>query len=104
MGVVTLLLVVALAAAQLGFAVYAAQQAGTAARAGARVASDGVGQRQRGSSVARESMSEWVAKKASFRTSGGAGSVTVTVRVKVPKLLPLFNFRPIEKSATMPTD
>ncbi|NED11103.1 TadE/TadG family type IV pilus assembly protein [Streptomyces sp. SID9124] len=102
-GVLTLLLVVALAVVQLGLAVYAAQQAGTAARAAARVASTDH-QTGRAGAVARESMSGWLADGASVSTGAGAESVTVTVRVSVPTLLPMFSFGSVEKSATMPSD
>ncbi|MYQ77833.1 MULTISPECIES: TadE/TadG family type IV pilus assembly protein [unclassified Streptomyces] len=102
-GVLTLLLVVALAVVQLGLAVYAAQQASTAARAAARVAST-EGRQGRAGAVARESMSGWLADGATVSTGAGAESVTVTVRVSVPALLPMFSFGSVEKSATMPSD
>ncbi|OKJ78075.1 TadE/TadG family type IV pilus assembly protein [Streptomyces sp. CB02460] len=102
-GVLTLLLVVALAVAQLGIAVYAAQQAGTAARAAARVAST-EDQQGRAGAVARASMSSWLADGATVSTGAGAESVTVTVRVSIPALLPMFSFGSVEKSATMPSD
>lgn len=102
-GVLTLLLVVALAVVQLGIAVYAAQQAGTAARAAARVASDG-NQDHRAGEVARESMSGWLADGVTVDSRSGYDSVTVKVRVKIPSLLPMFRFGPVEKSATMPSD
>lgn len=102
-GVLTLLLVVALAVVQLGIAVYAAQQAGTAARTAARVASTDH-QEHRAGAVARDSMSGWLADGAEASTTRGAGSLTVTVRVSIPSLLPMFSFGSVEKSATMPTD
>ncbi|MCX4447160.1 TadE/TadG family type IV pilus assembly protein [Streptomyces sp. NPDC087866] len=102
-GVLTLLLVVALAVVQLGIAVYAAQQAGTAARTAARVASTD-DQTYRAGTVARESMSGWLADGATVTSGGGGDSVTVTVRVAIPSLLPMFSFGSVEKSATMPSD
>lgn len=102
-GVLTLLLVVALAVVQLGIAVYAAQQAGTAARAAARVASDG-NQDHRAGAVARESMSDWLADGATVDSRSGYDSVTVKVKVAIPSLLPMFSFGPVQKSVTMPRD
>ncbi|MEU2025938.1 TadE/TadG family type IV pilus assembly protein [Streptomyces sp. NPDC016469] len=102
-GVLTLLLLVALAVAQLGIAVYAAQQAGTAARAAARVAST-EGQQGRAAAVAKESMSGWLADGASVTEETGGEAVTVQVRVSIPGLLPMLSFGSVEKSATMPRD
>ncbi|WP_330240481.1 TadE/TadG family type IV pilus assembly protein [Streptomyces sp. NBC_00525] len=102
-GVLTLLLVVALAVVQLGLAVYAAQQAGTAARTAARVAST-EDQEHRARSVALASMSGWLADGATVTRETGADAVTVEVRVSVPGLLPMFSFGSVTKSATMPRD
>ncbi|WP_406284526.1 TadE/TadG family type IV pilus assembly protein [Streptomyces sp. NBC_00209] len=102
-GVLTLLLVVALAVAQLGIAVYAAQQAGTAARTAARVAST-EDQQGRGAAVAKQSMSGWLADGAGVSEEAGAEAVTVRVSVKIPSLLPMLSFGSVEKSATMPRD
>ncbi|MFF2726702.1 TadE/TadG family type IV pilus assembly protein [Streptomyces sp. NPDC058008] len=100
-GVLTLLLVVTLAVVQLGIAVYAAQQAGTAARAGARVASydrASMGADQ----AARASMSGWLADGASVEERPGFDGTTVTVKVPIPALLPMFDFGSVTKRATMP--
>ncbi|MEU2251490.1 TadE/TadG family type IV pilus assembly protein [Streptomyces sp. NPDC019224] len=102
-GVLTLLLVVALAVVQLGLAVYAAQQAGTAARAAARVAST-EDQQHRAGAVAKQSMSSWLADGATVTSETGGEAVTVHVRVSIPSLLPMFSFGSVEKSATMPSD
>ncbi|WP_406093150.1 TadE/TadG family type IV pilus assembly protein [Streptomyces sp. NBC_01013] len=102
-GVLTLLLVVSLAVVQLGIAVYAAQQAGTAARAGARVGSDKY-QFGRAQSVALDSLSDWLADDATAIPSGGVNEVTVRVKVRIPSLLPMFTFGSVTKKATMPRD
>ncbi|MFF5333117.1 TadE/TadG family type IV pilus assembly protein [Streptomyces sp. NPDC013181] len=102
-GVLTLLLVVALAVVQLGLAVYAAQQAGTAARTAARVASS-KDQEHRAREVALASMSGWLADGATVTRETGDEAVTVEVRVSVPGLLPMFSFGSVTKSATMPRD
>jgi hypothetical protein len=104
-GVIGLLLFVALAAIQLGLVAYTAQQAGTAARAAARAASteDGGDVRRAGLG----SMSGWLADGAAVapgECSGGDDEVTVTVRVRVPEILPVFGFDPAVRTVTMPCD
>lgn len=84
-------------------AAYAANQAGTGARAAARMASmslSGGCDRQAG----KDAMSDWTAERARFRTSGsGRNKVTCTARVKVPDILPGINiWSTAERSATMP--
>ncbi|MDH2393541.1 TadE/TadG family type IV pilus assembly protein [Streptomyces sp. HNM0663] len=100
-GWLVLLLFVAMAAVQVGLAVYAAQQAGTAARAAARVASQK--EADTGYETAgRAAMSSWL--DAGFALSGGADEVTVRATVTVPSVVPgLFSLR-TSKSATMPRD
>ncbi|MFI2778432.1 TadE/TadG family type IV pilus assembly protein [Streptomyces sp. ALB3] len=102
-GVLVILLVVALAVVQLGIAVYAAQQAGTASRAAARVASLD-GQAWKYEQAGRASMSGWLADGATFTPSGGGDEMTVTTEVEVPSLLPLLDSWSVTKSATMPRD
>ncbi|MFG2334611.1 TadE/TadG family type IV pilus assembly protein [Streptomyces sp. NPDC048604] len=100
-----LLLFVGLLVIQLGLGVFAAQQAGTAARAAARAQSD-----QRNDvwfeRAARESLSDFLEKDngARITRSGWGDEVTVTVRVKVPSVVPGISFGDAEKSATMPRD
>ncbi|MFI1398380.1 TadE/TadG family type IV pilus assembly protein [Streptomyces sp. NPDC020681] len=98
-GVITLLLFVALAAIQLGLVAYTAQQAGTAARAAARVAS----QDGDAATAGRGAMSDWLADDARITQSGG-DEVTVTVRIGVPALLPVFDFGDATRTVTMPRD
>ncbi|MFD3655087.1 TadE/TadG family type IV pilus assembly protein [Streptomyces sp. NPDC058620] len=100
-GVLTLLLVVAMAVVQLGIAVYAAQQAGTASRSGARVESYDRAT-MGGEQAARASMSGWLADDADVRVQHGFDDVTVTVDVEIPTLLPMFDFGSVTKRATMP--
>ncbi|MFD7864874.1 TadE/TadG family type IV pilus assembly protein [Streptomyces sp. NPDC057682] len=102
-GVLTLLLVVAMAVVQLGIGIYAAQQAGTAARSGARVASDKY-QSFRAEPVARASMSSWLADEATIVPTAGWDDVTVRVTVPIPSLLPIFDFGSVTKTVTMPRD
>ncbi|GAA2480338.1 TadE family protein [Streptomyces gobitricini] len=99
-GWVTVLLTAALAAVQLGFVAYAVQQAGTASRAAARVASQGGD----GSSAGYGAMSSWLADGASITVPPGAGSdqVTATATVPIPSVIPLFSFPSAQRTTTMP--
>ncbi|MFC9246799.1 TadE/TadG family type IV pilus assembly protein [Streptomyces sp. NPDC057136] len=100
-GVLTLLLVVAMAVVQLGIAVYAAQQAGTASRSGARVESYDRASMD-GRSAAYASMSGWLADDADVRVQHGFDEVTVTVEIDIPAVIPMFDFGNVTKRATMP--
>ncbi|WP_327234727.1 pilus assembly protein [Streptomyces sp. NBC_01317] len=100
-GVITLLLIVGLSAVQLGLAAYAVQQAGTAARAAARTAS------YQEADVAPQTAGEaavsgWLTADIGMTDTGEA--VTATATVDVPSVLPLFQFGPAVRSATMPKD
>lgn len=102
LGFLPLLLLVGLLTIQTGIAAYAANQAGTGARAGARSASMSMGGCDEG--AARDAMSGWTADKADI-DSGGSSSdeVTCTVRVEVPDIIPGVNiWGTAERSSTMP--
>lgn len=83
---------------QVGLIAYAAQQAGTAARARARAASLDHGA-QEGCATA---VSDWLSVTCS--ESGGDDSVTVTATVDIPNLVPFWDFGTAQKTATMPLD
>ncbi|MEV6551657.1 TadE/TadG family type IV pilus assembly protein [Streptomyces sp. NPDC051597] len=106
LGFLPLLLLVALAGVQLGLAAYAAQQAGTAARAAARTAAQQ--ERAGGAEQAgRAAVSAWVAQRSTIGGTGGCpgDAVTVTVTVTIPSVFPGVDaFGPVHKSATMPCD
>ncbi|MET7637061.1 TadE family protein [Streptomyces sp. NPDC005438] len=104
-GITPILILVALAAVQLGLAIYAVQQAGTASRAAARTASHS----HPGTSVTqagRDSMSDWLAKKATFTQSVGGQSdeVEVTAKVPIPSIVPGLGLGTAERTVTMPRD
>ncbi|MFB6632841.1 TadE/TadG family type IV pilus assembly protein [Streptomyces sp. NPDC056362] len=98
LGFLPILLLVGLAGLQLGVAAYAAQQAGTAARAAARAASsdaeDGPDPVAAGFAAA-----SW-ATDVKVGASGEEAVATVTVRI--PSVVPFWNFDPVRKTATMP--
>ncbi|UNS98696.1 pilus assembly protein [Streptomyces tubbatahanensis] len=103
-GMLPLLLFVAMAAIQLGIVGYAVQQAGTGARAAARVAAqEEIADRYRASG--RAAMSDWTARRASFALSDGGDEVEVTVTVTIPSLIPgVDSLGEASRSATMPSD
>ncbi|HEX5568096.1 MAG TPA: TadE/TadG family type IV pilus assembly protein [Streptomyces sp.] len=103
-GFLPLLLLVGLAAIQLGLVAYTAQQAGTAARAAARAESlrdGGIG----GDRAGRAAMSGWLAKRATFDRQSTGDEVTVTATVTIPSVIPgVGDFGAVRKRSTMPRD
>ncbi|MFJ3581355.1 TadE family protein [Streptomyces sp. NPDC090127] len=102
LGFLPILLLVALAGIQLGIAAYAAQQAGTGARAAARAATHDettLGYDQAG----RAAMSDWIADRATISPQSGTGEFTATVTVQIPSVVPFWDgFGSVTKSATLP--
>lgn len=98
-GWVTVLLIAALAAVQLGFVAYAVQQAGTASRAAARVASQDP--TANAGAAGEDATSAWLGTNVSV-AGGGGDEVTATATVPIPSVLPLFSFPDARRSTTMP--
>ncbi|GAA2453306.1 TadE/TadG family type IV pilus assembly protein [Streptomyces macrosporus] len=102
LGFLPLLLLVGLAGIQLGLVAYAAQQAGTGARAAARAESveDGeIGGEQAG----RAAVSDWLS--ADFGVGVSADEVTVTARVTIPSVIPgIGDFGEVSRRSTMPRE
>ncbi|PNE31514.1 hypothetical protein AF335_25940 [Streptomyces eurocidicus] len=102
LGFLPVLLLVGLAAVQLGLAAYAAQQAGGAARAAARTATLDDPRVSPGD-AGRAALSGWL------RTEGapqaplcdGGGRTTATVTVEIPSVLPFLGDRTVTRRATM---
>ncbi|WP_030749725.1 TadE/TadG family type IV pilus assembly protein [Streptomyces sp. NRRL S-31] len=96
LGFIPVLLIVGLAGVQIGAVAYAAEQAGTAARAGARAASLG--------RSAQEACARAVSGgiDVSCSSGGGGDSVTVTATVRIPTVV--WDLGDATKSATMPRD
>ncbi|MFI8938340.1 TadE/TadG family type IV pilus assembly protein [Streptomyces syringium] len=106
LGFLPLLLIVALAAIQLGLAAFATQQAGSGARTAARTATlDRTPGEQPPDpeTAARSAMTGWVADRAEIGapTCPDGGEVTATVTVTVPELIPGTGFSTTRR-ATMP--
>ncbi|WP_237317688.1 TadE/TadG family type IV pilus assembly protein [Streptomyces sp. JJ36] len=103
-GMLPLLLLVGLAALQLGIAGYAVQQAGTGARAAARTASQndpGAGCADSG----RAAMSGWTADRATFACAAGDDAVTVTTTVTIPSLIPgIDSLGAADRTVTLPAE
>ncbi|MES9505013.1 TadE/TadG family type IV pilus assembly protein [Streptomyces sp. NPDC000609] len=103
LGFIPLLLLCGLLAIQAGLAAYAANQAGTGARAAARSGSMSA---YGGCDVqaGKDAMSGWTADRVHFRPNGSSfDEVTCTARVEVPDILPgIHIWGTAERSSTMP--
>ncbi|MEV0275540.1 TadE/TadG family type IV pilus assembly protein [Streptomyces sp. NPDC050610] len=102
LGFLPLLLVIGLAAIQLGLAAFAAQQAGSAARAAARTATlDDSGMSPEGAGKA--AVSGWLAGRTDVGAAlcDGGGQTTGSATVEIPAVLP-FDFGTATRTATMP--
>ncbi|MFF8906838.1 TadE/TadG family type IV pilus assembly protein [Streptomyces olivaceoviridis] len=96
LGFIPVLLIVGLAGIQLGAVAYAAEQAGTAARAGARAASLDQSYAQ----ACADAVSGGL--EVSCSSAPGGDSVTVTATVHIPTVV--WDLGSATKSATMPLD
>jgi hypothetical protein len=97
-GFLPILLVIGMAAIQLGLIGYGINQAGTAARAAARVAS----QNGNGEAAGAAAVSGWLTPD--VNAPKGADTTTATVTVHVPAVIPLFSDWNVTRRATMPND
>ncbi|WP_399888109.1 TadE/TadG family type IV pilus assembly protein [Streptomyces sp. BBFR51] len=100
LGFLPILIIVGMAVVQLGLIAYTAQQAGTAARAGARSAS----LRESAESACAAAVSSWLADGTNCPPSYGGDEVTVTATVQIPSIVPGWDFGPATRTATMPLD
>ncbi|MGW5196896.1 TadE/TadG family type IV pilus assembly protein [Streptomyces spiralis] len=101
LGFIPILMLVAMAAIQIGLVAYTAMQAGTAARAGARAAS----LQQSAQQACAQAVSSWLASGTTCEASPGDDTVTVDATVHIPSIIPLWD--PIgdaHKTAIMPLD
>ncbi|MGW0537110.1 TadE/TadG family type IV pilus assembly protein [Streptomyces sp. NPDC003032] len=98
-GFLPILLLVGLAAIQLGLVGYAANQAGSGARAAARAASQGDSGEAAGAAAMDGGLSS------SVQVGTGGDTTTATVEVDVPLLFPFVDTGwSVTKEATMPND
>lgn len=98
LGFIPVLILVAMAGVQIGLIAYTAQQAGTAARAGARAASLD----ESAQAGCTNAISDWLS--VTCDPAVGGDEVTVTAVVEIPSIVPGWNFDPAQKTATMPLD
>jgi Flp pilus assembly protein TadG len=101
LGFIPILMLVAMGVIQIGLVAYSAQQAGTAARAGARAASLDLSAQQ----GCLEAVSSSLRGRTTCDEAPGDGTVTVTATVRIPSIIPMWD--PIgstSKDATMPLD
>ncbi|MFE7837638.1 TadE family protein [Streptomyces sp. NPDC057474] len=98
-GFLPILLLVGMAAIQLGLVGYGISQAGSAARAAARAESLEAGT---GQAAGVAAASAWL--DPSPEVVPGTDTTTATVVVTVPSVLPLFDPVAVERTATMPND
>ncbi|MFI0774847.1 TadE/TadG family type IV pilus assembly protein [Streptomyces sp. NPDC021212] len=104
LGFLPILILVALAAVQLGIAAYAVQQAGTAARAAARTGS--LDEPGTPAAAGTAAISGWLADETNINGGDcGGGEAHATARVKIPSVFPgITDFGSAKRSATMPCD
>lgn len=98
LGFIPILILVAMAGVQIGLIAYTAQQAGTAARSGARAAS----LQESAQDGCANAVSDWLSVDCS--AAEGGDDVTVTATVTIPSIVPGWNFGNAQKTATMPLD
>ncbi|UUU31198.1 pilus assembly protein [Streptomyces sp. CA-210063] len=98
-GFLPILLLIAMAAIQLGLVGYGISQAGSAARAAARAESLEPGA---GAAAGVAAASAWLNPDPAV--GPGTDTTTATVTVTVPSVIPLFDPVTVERSATMPND
>ncbi|WP_258053312.1 TadE/TadG family type IV pilus assembly protein [Streptomyces sp. Ru72] len=97
-GFLPVLLVIGMAAIQLGLIGYGINQAGSGARAAARAGS----QHRDGVAAGIAAVSDWLDPAPDVQE--GADTTTATVTVRVPAVIPLFDNIPVRRRATMPND
>ncbi|WP_319023148.1 TadE/TadG family type IV pilus assembly protein [Streptomyces phaeolivaceus] len=98
-GFLPILLLVGMAAIQLGLIGYGISQAGSAARAAARAESLETGT---GAAAGVAAASDWL--NPTPQVGPGTDTTTATVTVTVPSVVPLFDPVTVERTATMPND
>ena len=98
-GFLPILLLIGMAAIQLGLIGYGASQAGTGARAAARAAS----QNGDGAAAGNAAVSGWLSPSVNA-PKGADTTTTATVTVTVPSVIPFFGKVTVTRHVTMPND
>ncbi|MFE2425328.1 TadE/TadG family type IV pilus assembly protein [Streptomyces sp. NPDC059373] len=103
LGVLPILLLIALAGIQLGLVAYTASQAGTAARAAARMQAK-YNPPVSGVTAGNNAVSDWLNPDIAISNPTG-DSVKATATIPVPSVIPgVTIFGPVSRSATMPKE
>jgi hypothetical protein len=104
LGMLPILLLIALAGVQLGLVAYTAAQAGTAARAAARM--EALHDHPvTGSAAGTQAVSSWLRDGTRVTTTGDAAdSVRATATVRIPSLFPGLDPGTVTRTATMPRE
>ncbi|MEV4939704.1 TadE/TadG family type IV pilus assembly protein [Streptomyces zaomyceticus] len=101
LGFLPILMLVAAAGVQIGLVAYTAQQATTAARAGARAASLHHDAQQ----ACARAVSGWLADRTTCESSRDGDTAAVTVTIRIPSIIPLWDpIGDVRQTATMPLD
>ncbi|WP_455362079.1 TadE/TadG family type IV pilus assembly protein [Streptomyces sp. SYSU K21746] len=103
-GFLPFLILIGIVVIQLGIAAYAIQQAGTAARAAARIAShDNAGDPE---AAGRAAVSDWIADGTDIDVGFGDrfDEAEATATVEIPSIVPGLDFAPVQRTSTMPRD
>jgi len=103
-GFLPFLILIGIVVIQLGIAAYTIQQAGTAARAAARIAShDNAGDPEE---AGRAAVSDWISDGTDIDVGFGDhfDEAKATATVKIPSIVPGLDFDPVTRTSTMPRD
>lgn len=103
-GFLPFLILIGIAVIQLGIAAYTIQQAGTAARTAARIAShDNAGDPE---AAGKAAVSDWIRGGTDIDIGGGDryDEAEATATVKIPSIVPGLSFDPVQRTSTMPRD
>ncbi|GGX89491.1 TadE/TadG family type IV pilus assembly protein [Streptomyces hiroshimensis] len=99
-GMLPVLILIGLAVIQTGLAMYAMEQAGTAARAAARTAGR-PGMENSCRSAGKAAISGWIANRTDIRCLTGVDEATASAEVSIPSIIG-FDLGSTTKTVTMP--
>lgn len=103
LGMLPILLLIALAGVQLGLAAYTAAQAGTAARAAARMEARH-DHPLSGSAAGTQAVSSWLRDGTNVTTGDGGDATRATATIEIPSVIPGLSPGSVTRSATMPRE
>ncbi|AVZ75039.1 septum formation initiator [Streptomyces lunaelactis] len=101
-GFLPILILVGICLVQFGLAAYTMQQAGTAARTAARIGSQGSD--AEGRAAGEAAVSDLVRGGTRVDMGGSFDDAEATATVRIPSIIPGFDFDPVKRTSTMPRD